>query len=842
MKMRERSAVSGKRARLHVILSAAKDRLADMVRTPSRLLPLTAYLFAACVRTGATPESAAAGRLPTGQRLDPAGATRPVGEMPLGMALSPDKQRIALLLCGYREQGVQIVDRQGNVTQTLPQRAAFVGLAFSPDGKSLYASGGNLDLIYRYTWAADSAVLADSIVLGPRDHQGDATHYPAGLALSPDGATLYVAEDLADSLAVIDVASGHVTQRLPMNRYPYGVAVGRDGTVFATSWNADSVAVFRTTPDHRLGLAGKVAAGRHASALTLNGDGSRLFVASGSTDRVTVIDTKALMPIATLRDTVPAGVAEGATPNALALSSDGTRLFAAEGDANAVAVFGLSPRSSGVAAATGSDELIGRVPAAWYPVSVAAAGDTVFVAAGKGLGAGPNPGGPRPGVARIRSGPSPDRQYTLGQLEGAISIVPLAGASFESFTKRVYAANGWDDPAARHRFPPFKHVIYILRENRTYDQILGDLSKADGDTALVFFGRDVTPNAHALAERFGVFDRFFVNSEVSGDGHNWAMAAYASDYTQKTVPVQYSAHGGRSYDYEGTNRDSLPKDDVAEPSQGYVWNLAERAGISFRNFGERVLDEAEEGKKVYVGSGKFLAAHTDPVYPGFDMDIPDQHRADIWLAQFEQWVLADTMPALQTILLPRDHTAGGSGGANTPRAMVADNDLALGRIVAAVSASKFWQNTLIVVLEDDAQDGPDHVDSHRSPLLMISAWNKPGVYHRFANTTDAIRTMEDVLGLGHLSQFDGFGRPITELWARKPDLRPYVLQQARIDLSETNPRHTAAARASSRLDFAEADKADEEVFNHILWRMIKGDKVPYPRPTRMSALEVRRAE
>ncbi|MGH7533397.1 MAG: bifunctional YncE family protein/alkaline phosphatase family protein [Gemmatimonadales bacterium] len=679
-------------------------------------------------------------------------------------------------------------------------------------------------------------------MLAPVPKGRNATHYPAGLALSPDGRLLYVAEDLADSLAVVELATNTVVQRLGVDRYPYAVAVTPDGSVFVTSWDADSVAVFRTTPDHRLGLAAKVAAGRHASALIRNRSGSRLFAASGSTDRITVIDTKALKVVATLRDTVPHGVLESATPNALALSPEGTRLYAAEADANAVAVFALSRATSDVDAATGTDAFIGRIPAAWYPVSLAVAGDTLLVASGKGLGTAPNPEGPRPGVARIRSGPNADRQYTLSQLDGAISIVPLAGASFDRLTKRVYAANGWDDPAARHHYPPFKHVIYILRENRTYDQILGDIPKADGDSALVFFGRDVTPNAHALAERFGVFDRFFVNAEVSGDGHNWSMAAYATDYTQKTVPVNYSSHGGRSYDFEGTNRDSLPKDDVAAPAQGFIWNLAERAGVSFRDFGERVADEEEEGKKVYVGTGAYLSQHTDPAYPGFDLGIPDQHRADLWLAQFEQWVLADTMPALQTILLPRDHTAGGSAGSNTPRAMVADNDLALGRIVAAVSASTFWKNTLIVVLEDDAQDGPDHVDSHRSPLLLISAWNRPGVYHRFTNTTDAIRTIEDVLGLGHLSQFDDFGRPITEVWRDTPDLTPYSVVPARIDLNERNPARTQAAIDSRRLDFSDADRADEELFNHVLWRMIKGEKVPYPGPTRMSALEVKRAE
>ncbi|HEU4763617.1 MAG TPA: bifunctional YncE family protein/alkaline phosphatase family protein [Gemmatimonadales bacterium] len=810
-------------------------------RHPAHDLILAALLLAACgPSTTARPESERPDRLPTGQRLDPAGLTRPVGQMPLGIALAPDGRHVALLLSGYREQGLQIVDRTGTVTQTIPQKAAFVGLAFAPDGKSLYASGGNLDLIYRYTWTGDSAILADSIILGPRDRHGDATHYPAGIALSPDGATMYVAEDLADSIAVVDLASGTVTQRIHLDRYPYGVAVTADGMVFASSWNADSVAAFRRGASGRLAFAGKIAAGRHASALALNPSGTRLFAASGSTDRVTVIDAKRLLPIAVLRDTVPSGVQEGATPNALALSADGTRLYAAEGDANAVAVFELSGATAGTTSPFTRDAFTARIPTAWYPVSLIATGDTLIVASGKGMGTAPDPQGPIPGVARVRTGPTADRQYTLSQLEGAVSVIPLNGAPFDALTRRVYAANGWDGTTPTHRFPPFRHVVYILRENRTYDQVLGDLPKADGDSSLVFFGRQVTPNAHALAERFGVFDRFFVNAEVSGDGHNWSMGAYATDYVQKSVPVNYSSTGGRSYDYEGTNRDSLPTDDVAAPAQGYLWDLAARSGISFQNFGERVADREEEGRKVYIGSGAFLSKHTAPEYPGFDLGIPDQHRADLFLAHFAEWVKADSMPALVTILLPRDHTAGGSAGSNTPRAMVADNDLALGRIVEGVSKSPFWKNTLIVVLEDDAQDGPDHVDSHRSPLFLISAWSRPGVYHRFTNTTDAIRTIEDVLGLGHLSQFDGFGRPITEVWRDTPDLRPYDAVPAQIDLGERNPAHTRAARESARLDLSDADRADEETFNHILWRMIKGDSVPYPGPTRMGVLEAMR--
>jgi hypothetical protein len=358
----------------------------------------------------------------------------------------------------------------------------------------------------------------------------------------------------------------------------------------------------------------------------------------------------------------------------------------------------------------------------------------------------------------------------------------------------------------------------------------------DGDTSLVLFGRDVTPNAHAIAERFGLFDRFFVNAEVSADGHNWSMGAYATDYTQKTVPTNY-AGDGRSYDYEGANRGVVPEDDVAEPASGYLWDLAERAGITYRNFGEFVVEEGPREARRYRGTKPFLVANTDTLFPWFDMNIPDQRRADIWLAQFRQWVAEGRMPALQVMHLPRDHTSGGAAGQHTPRTMVADNDLALGRIVEALSRSPFWQNTAVFVLEDDAQNGPDHVDSHRSPLLVISAWNRPGVYHRFGNTTDVLRTIEEILGLASLSQFDYYGRPLREIWADRPDTAAFAALTPAQRLDEVNPPRTRAARESRRFDLSRADAIDDDAFSRVIWLAVKGEGVPYPGARRMSALE-----
>jgi len=783
-------------------------------------------------------------RLPTGARLDPAGRSFDVGSMPLAIALSPDEKSIVVLLNGWREQGLQVLDRgSGTILQSIPQPAAFLGLTFSPDGRSLYASGGNEDVIYRYAWSNGRAMITDAMVLAVKAKDKPGTRYPAGVGVSPDGKNLYVAENLADSLAVMDLTSGRVTRRLATDRYPYGVAVARDGSVYVSAWGSSTVSVFRPTGGE-IREVGRISVGRHPSALALSSDGSRLFVASGSTDRVAVVDTRALRVIATLEDPPPAGPHEGSTPNALTLSANGRRLFVAEADNNAIAIFDLSQATAGLA--TGPDErpdrLAGRIPVGWYPSAVAVAGDSLFIANGKGKGTAANTTGPQPDKPQ-RLNP---RGYTLGQLSGTITMVAAANAraaELSGYTRRVASANGWDGRSARRKYPPIEHVVYIIKENRTYDQILGDLSSGDGDVSLLFFPRRVTPNHHALAERFGVFDRFFVNAEVSPDGHNWSTAAYATDYLEKTVPSNYSDRG-RTYDYEGTNRGRVPEDDVAEPASGYLWNLAERAGITFRNYGEFVipLDFLPDGTRPpgYRANKPYLRDYTNRDFPGFSMSILDQRRADIWIAELAEFEKDGKMPALEIVRLPNDHTSGLRAGDRTPFAFMADNDLALGRMVEALSKTRFWKSSVMFVLEDDAQNGSDHVDSHRSPLLVISPYSQGGVSHSFANTTDVLATIEELLGLGRLSQFDHYGRPLRSIWRETPDVRPYLALTPTVSLDDRNPRVGIGARESRKLALEKEDEADEELFNRILWRAIKGDARPWPGPKRMPTLEYRR--
>jgi DNA-binding beta-propeller fold protein YncE len=733
------------------------------------------------------------GQLATGLRLDPAGGSIDLGSMPLGMAIAPGGERAAIVLSGWREQGLQIANLKSHqVVQTLPQEAAFLGVAFSRDGKEIYASGGNADSLYCYSWKDGLAALEHRISLAAHKAGAPGMRYPAGMAASRRGDYLYVAENVSDTLAVVDPAAARVVDRFPTDHYPYTVEAAANGKVYVSAWGADTVSVFQAGPDGWLRPAGKLRVGPRPSALVTNTSGSRLFVALAGSDRVAIVDTDKERVLGYLSDPSPVGPSEGSTPNALALSADESKLFVAEADNNAVAVLDLSGR------------LEGRIPVDWYPTALVNTGSQLLVLCGKGHGSHANPDGPIPGEGIVRP-----HGYDLGQLSGTLRLLPsrVPQQDLAGYTRRVAEANNWNERRSPKAYPPFKHVIYIIKENRTYDQVFGDMAEGDGDTRLVFFGRAVSPNHHGLAQRFGLFDRFFTNAEVSSQGHIWSTAAYVTDFGEKTVPSAYS-----------DRRQGVDGEEADEPLNGFLWTLARKKGIGFRDYGEMV--KAPEGWPV---TQRALGADVSPIYPAFNLKIADQVRADAWIAELNQFARDGKMPELEILHLPSDHTAGGRAGYPTPRAYMADNDLALGRIVEALSRSPFWRNTVVFVLEDDSQAGPDHVDCHRSVFLAISAYNRPGTVHRFINTTDVVAAIEDILGLGRLSKYDYFSRPLADIFATTPDPRPWTAIAAQADMHEINPSTTTVAYMSSELDLSGADRVNEMLFNVILWRMLKGD-------------------
>ena len=742
--------------------------------------------------------------LPTGVRLDAVGDAIELGSLPLNVVVAHSGDKAVVVLGGWREQGIQVVDlKTRQVTQTLLQDGAFYGAVFSPDGRTLYVSGGNTDTLFIYAWEDGTATLANKFELArAKTADGTGTSYPAGLAVAPNGKFVYVAENVGDHLAVVDAATGEVVQRFPTDHYPYGVIVSADGHLFVSAWGGTTISEFRVLAEGTLAYLGRIEVGRHPSALAASG--SRVYVALAGSDRVATVDTRSRKVIGYLHDSAPGAPPEGSTPNALAISADQKRLFIAEADNNAVAVFDL---------ATG--KLLGRIPTDWYPTAAAEVSTQLLILSGKGHGTHANPDGPVPTNFPFGK----PLAYVLGQLNGSLRVLPssMSAAQLTAFTRRVTAANNWQRRSAPQRYPPFKHVIYIIKENRTYDQVLGDMKEGDGDASLVYFPDiTVTPNHHALARRFGLFDRFFANAEVSSQGHIWSTAAYVTDYGEKVIP---SGYAGKRGEIDGEESD--------EPERGFLWTLAARSGVTFRDYGEMV-----KGNPGWPVTQRDLGADVNRDYVPMDFVTPDQKRADVWIAEHQRYVREGNMPQLELLWLPMDHLTAARPGKCTPYACMADNDLALGRIVQALSHSPYWKDTVIFVVEDDAQAGPDHVDSHRAPFYAISAYNRPGTVRRFINTTDVIAAIEDIVGMGRLSKFDYFSRSLPDIFAATPDLTPFDPITPKQDLNEKNPKNTAAARLSEGLDLSAPDRVDDQVYNRILWLMLKGEAPPPVVPKR----------
>jgi YVTN family beta-propeller protein len=770
------------------------------------------------------PQPGGATLLPNGWRLTPAGRAVTVGTLPLGLGVLPDG-RVLALLSGYSTNGLAVIDpARWAVSDSVPLSAAWLGLAVAPDG-SVLAAGGTTNRVWRLREVDEQWQRTDSVVLA----DSGAALFAGGLALAPDGRYLAVAGNLCDSVFLLDGATLRRLAAARTGSHPYGAIFTPDArSLLVSNWGDSTVSRYRVA-DGTLRPAGELRVAPRPSALALGHDGRTLYIAHAAADAVSVVDLEDGRVLATVGLALTPRAPHGSGPNALALAPDGGTLYVANADNNAVAVVDLSHEDG--------PRVAGMIPTGWYPTAVAVSADgrTLYVANGKGGGSAPNPHGPNAPDAR------PD-QYVAALLVGSVTAVPVPdAAALRRYTRQVLANSPYRDalltrqpwprrspiPRSAAERSPIRHVVYVIRENRTYDQVLGDLPRGNGDSSLTIFGDSVTPNAHALASRYVLFDNFYVDGDVSADGHLWTDAAYASDYNEKTWPAIYG--GRRTWDLDA----GLP---VMDPLAGYLWDAARRSGVSVRNYGEMSQWDAMTGRATPSAPG--LVGVTDSLYPPFVLSIFDTTRAAEFARELAQYERAGDLPQLMIVWLPRDHTEGRRAGHNTPRAMVADNDLALGRIVEALSHSRFWQETVVFVLEDDAQNGPDHVDAHRSPLLVVGPWVRRGMIDStFYTTASVLRTIELILGLPPLSQYDAGATPLYDAFTTRSDSAPYTALAARWPLDETNPVRVGRSTLNPR-SLSRPDLADEDALNREIWSSVHGAE-PMPAP-RHGAVMVRR--
>jgi len=776
--------------------------------------------------------------LPNGWRIAPAGRHLDAGDLPLAMALHPDGRHLVITNNGWSKPSLRVVDlERRQVIQKMPLDHAWLGLVWHPDGKRLFSSGAADNSIREIEWRDGKLEPGRTFTLAPPQKSGgegrlENPGFVGGLALSPDGRTLYAAHVYGESLAAVDVETGRVVARATLPAEAYGTLVSPDGrTVFVSVWGASRVALFEPVTLRPLG---EIVVGEHPNAMALSRDGARLFVACANTNAVWAVDLASRKAVEQVGVALRPDAPPGSTPNALAVSPDGATLLVANADNNTVAV--VDVRRPGESRATGF------IPTGWYPTGVAfdASGENVLVLSGKGLAPAANPRGPQP-VAT-----SEDAQYIGGLLNGALSVLPRPDESaLAAMTDRVYSLSatssggrvsptvrpeGSPIPGALGAPSPIRYVFYVIRENRTYDQVLGDVPKGNGDPNLTLFGEAVTPNAHALASEFLLFDNFYVDSEVSHDGHSYSTAAYATDANEKLWPTSYGGRGGL-YLAEGGYRMRNAYGNLTAPSRGYLWDFANRASVSVRSYGEFATWDRKGGPVRASVPG--LEGKVHPSFAPFDLDVPDNERVDAWLEEFRRFEKDGGLPRLNIFHLGGDHTVGTRPGGLTPRAMVAENDVALGRLVEAVSRSRFWPESAIIVLEDDAQNGPDHVDAHRSVLLVASPWTRRGAVDSTLYTTAGVlRTMELLLGLPPMSQYDAAATPLFAAFATKPDPAPYSVRPARVDIHEANREDAPGAQASRLMNLEKPDLAPELELNEILWKSVRGAEAVMPPPIR----------
>jgi len=751
-------------------------------------------------------------RLPNGWSLSPAGKQVPVGDLPLNTAVSSSRKFLAVTNNGYSKQGITLLDIANEaVVDSAKLQRSWVGLSFSGDSL-LYASGGNNNNIIIFGVHDTRLARQDSIALGkpwPDDKIS-----PAGLDVDPQGKHLYTVTKEDSALYVVNLQDKQVINRVKLDAAAYTCQLSKDGhELYISLWGGQEVSVYDIDKGE---VVAHIPVEDHPNDMVLSADGKFLFVANANSNSVSVIDLLQRKVIETLNTALYPNAPAGSTPDGLALSEDGNTLYAANADNNCLAVFDVST--------PGQSTSKGFIPTDWYPTSVKDANGKIIVTNGKGAHSEANPRGPQPGKG---GGP----QYIAGLFKGNVSFIDQPDrADMATYSQAVYknvpykkdqktAQNVAEDnpiPKTKGDTSPIKHVFYIIKENRTYDQVLGDMPQGNGDSTLTLFGEKVTPNHHKIARNFVLLDNFYVDAEVSADGHNWSMGGYATDYVEKTWPTYYSGRGG-TYDYEGGR-------EISYPQKGYIWNYCKRNGISYRSYGEFA--------QLNHPNLDVLKNHIDRSYPGFDLSVKDVYREKQWEHDFDSLLARKSVPKFQTIRLPSDHTSGAQVGKPTPDAYVADNDLALGRLIDHLSRSSIWKSSAVFVVEDDAQNGPDHVDAHRSVCLVISPYVKRNsVVHTMYSTTSVLHTMELILGLPPMSQYDAAATPMYDVFTNQIDTGAYKALPNQIDLDKKNMASNKLSRESRKFNLAVADAAPDEAFDEVIWKAMRGvdSQMPAPR-------------
>src|ERR1022692_3685123 len=770
--------------------------------------------------------------LNSGWVLDPVGKQVPLDTLPMSSALSPDGKYLLVLNGGYRPPSITVIDAAtGAVAGSTPVPDGWLGLTFSPQGDRVYVGGGSKAAVFEFAFAGGKLTAGRTFAVVPadkvtnRDMIGD-------VAMTPDGHLIYATDLYHDSVVVINPQSGMVIDHIKTGRRPYRILFHPDGkSFFVTTW-ADGTLEHHDTASGN--LLARVPVGEHATDMVwrnggppdTDGDGdkpaaayaARVFVASANTNSVysvAVTEAKELSVVERINVAMTPRQPLGMTPSGLGLSPDGKRLYVACSDGNVAAAVDVSGQVSHVD---------GFIPAGWYPTAVRVLpSGTLVIVNGKGVRSYPNPNGPSPrtDLAPVHGGVREPGYVAYLQTGTASWIEPFTDQQLADWTRKALAQSPYkdaklDEPST---LPPIQHILYIEKENRTYDQVLGDMKEGNGDASLVLFGENVTPNLHKIAREFVLLDNFYVNADVSADGNNWSTAAIAPDWVQKLWPTNYASRH-KLYDFE-------EQDIGALPPAGYLWTNASMKGLSLRNFGF-VVENKEQiapwgGDQIEKINDPVMQKVTNRAYRGFDLNYSDIDRARTFLADLADYEKSGNMPSLMVMRLPNDHTSGVTAGKLSPLAFNADNDQAVGMMVEAISKSKFWGSTAIFILEDDAQNGPDHVDSHRSPGFVISPYVKRHqVDSHMYNTTSMLRTIEMILGLRPMTQFDAAAPPMSAVFQSTPDLTPYALEKPRTPLDQRNPPREAGGLADN-MKFDREDQNDDGELNALLWRAIRKD-------------------